>query len=48
VDDVIEAIKLYSKKDSKTVNIYKKIGHEIRDSFFEPVTEPGIRKFLSL
>jgi hypothetical protein len=48
VDDVIEAIKLYSKKDSKTVNMYKKIGNEIRNNFFEPVTELGVRKFLSL
>ena len=48
VNDVVEAIKLYSKKDNKTVNMYKKIGREIRGNFFEPVTEPGIRKFLSL
>jgi len=48
VSDVVEAIKLYSKKDSKTVNMYKKIGREIRDNFFEPVTELGVRKFLSL
>jgi hypothetical protein len=48
VNDVIEAVKLYAKKDSKMVNMYKKIGREIRDNFFEPVTELGIRKFLSL
>lgn len=48
VNDVIEAIKLYAKKDNKTVNKYKKIGREIRDNFFEPVTELGVRKFLSL
>ena len=48
VNDVVEAIKLYSKKDNKTVNMYKKIGREIRDNFFEPVTELGVRKFLSL
>ena len=48
VDDVIKAIKLYAKKDNKTLNIYEKIGREIRDNFFEPVTESGARKFLSL
>ena len=48
VNDVIEAIKLYAKKDNKTVNIYKKIGREIRDNFFEPVTELGVRKLLNL
>jgi len=48
VNDVIEAINLYSKKDNKTENIYKNISCEIRDNFFEPVTELGIRKFLSL
>jgi hypothetical protein len=48
VNDVIEAIKLYSKKDNKTVNMYKKIGCEIRDNFFEPVTELGVRRFLNL
>jgi len=48
VNDVVEAIKLYVKKDNKTVNMYKKIGREIRDNFFEPVTELGVRKFLSL
>ena len=48
VSDVIEAIKLYSKKDSETLNNFKKIGYEIRDNFFEPVTESGARKFLSL
>ncbi|MBA7563212.1 hypothetical protein ES708_04865 [subsurface metagenome] len=48
VNDVIEAIKLYSKKDNKTVNMYKKIGRGIRDNFFEPVIELGARKFLSL
>jgi len=48
VNDVVEAIKLYSKKDSKTLSMYKRIGREIRDIFFEPVTEFGARKFLCL
>ena len=48
VNNVVEAIKLYSKKDNRIVNMYKIIGKEIRDNFFEPVTELGIRKFLSL
>jgi len=48
VNDVVGAIKLYSKKDSKMVNMYREIGCEIRDNFFEPVTELGVKKFLSL
>ena len=48
VRDVVEAIKLYAKKDNETVNIYKKIGYEIRDNYFEPVTELSARKFLNL
>jgi hypothetical protein len=48
VSDVVEAIKLYAKKDINTLNTYKKIGYEIRDNFFEPVTELSARKFLNL
>jgi len=48
VDDVVNAIKLYSKKDSKTVDIHNKIGNEIRNNFFEPVSKLGIRRFLNL
>jgi hypothetical protein len=48
VDDVIAAIRLYSKRDNKMAGVYKKIGREIRSNFFEPVTEIGARKFLGL
>ena len=48
IDEVVDAIKLYASRDSKMVNKYKKVSSEIREKFFEPVTELGVRKLLNL
>jgi len=48
IDDVVDAIKLYASRDIEMINKYKKISYEIRDKFFEPVTELGVRKLLNL
>jgi len=46
--DVAKAISLFIKNKEKAINIYKKIGEEIKDTYFEPVTELGTREFLFL
>ena len=48
IDDIVDAIKFYANEDNKVVNKYKAISYEIRDKFFEPVTELGVRKLLNL
>lgn len=47
-NELLEAINYFriKSKDQNTSNIYKLIGEEIREKYFEPVTEESSRRFL--
>lgn len=47
-DDVIDAIKYYANRDDKTSDYFQRIGNQIREKYFEPVTELGVRRLLNL
>jgi len=46
-EDIIKSIEYYAKID-KSDDHFKKIGHEVRKNFFEPVTKKSVRKFLGI
>ena len=46
--DILEGIKLYQKRDEKELSRHRKLGLEIREIYFEPVTREGVLKFLGI
>lgn len=47
-DEFAEAMSFYRERDRIAVARHESIGRRIREEFFEPVTEDGVRKFLGL
>jgi hypothetical protein len=47
-EEVSEAIMFYQGIKGEMIDRYKKFGEEIREKYFEPVTESGVRRLLNL
>lgn len=47
-NDVIEAIQFYRTRNHEKIKEHEKVGKKIREEYFEPVTQEGVRRFLEL
>lgn len=46
--EVNNAIMFYQKRSKEILAKYKKLGEEIREKYFEPITESGVKRLLNL